>query len=190
MFTTKQHSTAFMHAVQRHLCLPHLSVSTYRGVLFRVQRCCAGLQRVPQSGTWLMSDQSAYCALPYGRSGRPFPTWGPLDIFTHLHKPTFDPIQYTAQMNSHQQDTHFFFFLSIFWTFETPSRPTVWGSLPYPSPQTPSPTLPLPFPWLSTLSGYAYFRLLLLLLWLFVRDEGEIFGKADRLEAPDDLENR
>lgn len=38
----------------------------------------------------------------------------------------------------------------------------------------------------STLTG-PYFRLLKLLLWLFVRDEGEIFGKAERLEAPDDL---
>lgn len=34
----------------------------------------------------------------------------------------------------------------------------------------------------------AYFLLLKLLLWLFVRDEGEIFGKAERLEAPDDLQ--
>lgn len=33
-----------------------------------------------------------------------------------------------------------------------------------------------------------YFLLLKLLLWLFVRDEGEIFGKAERLEAPDDLQ--
>lgn len=33
-----------------------------------------------------------------------------------------------------------------------------------------------------------YFLLLKLLLWLFVIDEGEIFGKADRLEAPDDLQ--
>lgn len=33
----------------------------------------------------------------------------------------------------------------------------------------------------------AYFLLQKLLLWLFVRDEGEIFGKAERLEAPDDL---
>lgn len=29
-----------------------------------------------------------------------------------------------------------------------------------------------------------------LMLWLFVRDEGEIFGKADRLEAPDDLKDK
>lgn len=33
-----------------------------------------------------------------------------------------------------------------------------------------------------------YFLLLKLLLWLFVSDEGEIFGKAERLEAPDDLQ--
>lgn len=48
----------------------------------------------------------------------------------------------------------------------------------------PSPkTLPL-----NHAQSGAYFLLLKLLLWLFVRDEGEIFGKAERFEAPDDLQ--
>lgn len=42
-------------------------------------------------------------------------------------------------------------------------------------------------PWTLQPPTMPYFLLLKLLLWLFVRDEGEIFGKAERLEAPDDL---
>lgn len=47
---------------------------------------------------------------------------------------------------------------------------------------------PNPPPRLFNPTTMPYFLLLKLLLWLFVRDEGEIFGKAERLEAPDDLQ--
>lgn len=87
------------------------------------------------------------------------------------------------------------------WMVEEEGKEAIWRTwLALKSTNTPKPMLflgmsstildppshkPLP---LNHAQFGAYFLLLKLLLWLFVRDEGEIFGKAERLEAPDDLQ--